>query len=160
MLKNPMMLPIVLQVLGVVVLISEFLIPSAGLLSILSTGLFGYSLYIIFAEISTKAGFVLLGADLVLIPVLVIVGLKMIARSPLALRRSLSSAEGVTSQSEHMIKLVGKEGRAVSLLRPAGIAEIEGKRYDVVSKGEFLDKGTGIVVETATGNQIIVKKKE
>jgi membrane-bound serine protease (ClpP class) len=160
MFKNPVIVPIILQFLGVVVLIAEFLIPSAGLLSIVSVGLFGYSLFLVFTDVSTNAGIVFLGADLLVIPVLVIVGLKLLAQSPLALRRTLSSQEGVTSQSAGLAALIGKEGDAISLLRPAGIAEIDGKRYDVVSKGDFIEKGARVVVDAVTGNQIVVRKRE
>jgi membrane-bound serine protease (ClpP class) len=54
--------------------------------------------------------------------------------------------------------LVGKRGKALSLLRPAGIAIIEGKRYDVVSEGEFIQKDEEVEVTEVIGSKIIVKR--
>jgi membrane-bound serine protease (ClpP class) len=160
MLENPLIVPLVMQLLGVGVLISEFLIPSAGLLSVLSIGLFGASIYLVFAHVSTNAGFAVVAADAVIIPVLVIVGLKLIAQSPLALRTTLSREDGVNAQNSDLDKLVGKEGRTLSLLRPAGVAMVDGVRLDVVSTGAFIAKDSPIVVEAVTGNQIVVRAKE
>jgi len=160
MLENPLIVPLVMQLLGVGVLISEFLIPSAGLLSVLSIGLFGASIYLVFAHVSTNAGFAVVAADAVIIPVLVIVGLKLIAQSPLSLRTTLSRENGVNAQDRELDKMVGKEGLALSLLRPAGIAVINGERLDVVSTGAFIAKDTPIVVEAVTGNQILVRTKD
>lgn len=53
--------------------------------------------------------------------------------------------------------LVGKHGTAVSMLRPAGTARIEGRRYSVVTGGEFVDPGSNVVVTRVQGNRIHVR---
>lgn len=153
-------IPILLQLVGVVVIICEIFIPSAGVLSVLAAGLFCYSLYLVFAHVSTFAGSVLLAADLVIIPILVVYALKMLARSPATLRKTLSSKEGVLSQSPDLEKHVGRTGTAITDLRPAGAAIIDGRRMDVVSRGEYIDKDSEIIVVKVTGNQIVVKHKD
>ena len=158
--NKPLMIPIILQLVGVVVIISEIILPSGGILSILAAGVFGYSLYIAFNDISTGIGIAFVAADVILIPVLVIVGLKLLAKSPVTLRQTLSRNEGVSSQSSELDSFIHMEGTAVTDLRPAGMAIINNKRVDVVTRGEYLDKGTKIVVTAVTGNQIIVKKME
>jgi membrane-bound serine protease (ClpP class) len=97
---------------------------------------------------------------LVLIPVLVIVGLKLLARSPVTLRKTLSRKEGVSSQSSELGSYIDMQGTAVTDLRPAGKAVINGKRVDVVTRGEYLEKDSAIIVIAVTGNQIIVRKKD
>ena len=52
--------------------------------------------------------------------------------------------------------LVGKDGVAHSMLRPAGAAIIDGKRYDVVTRGELIDPKTRIRVIDVKGNRIVV----
>jgi membrane-bound ClpP family serine protease len=158
--NDSLFLPIILQLVGVVVIIAEIIIPSGGILSIVALGVFGYSLFIVFNEISMTIGFSFVAADLLLIPVLVIVGLKLLARSPATLRKTLSRKEGVSSQSSELESYVGTQGNAVTDLRPAGIAVINGKRVDVVSRGEYLEKDSEIIVTAVTGNQIIVRKKD
>jgi membrane-bound ClpP family serine protease len=158
--NDSLFLPIVLQLAGIVVIIAEIILPSGGILSIAALGLFGYSLFIVFNEISNTVGFAFVAADLVLIPVLVIVGLKLLARSPVTLRKTLSRKEGVSSQSSELESYVGTQGNTVTDLRPAGIAVINGNRVDVVTRGEYLEKDASILVIAVTGNQIIVRIKE
>jgi len=106
-----------------------------------------------------SAGVAFVAADIILIPVLVIVGLKLLAKSPVTLRKTLSSEEGVSSQSPELDSFIGKEGTAVTNLRPAGIAVINDRRVDVVTRGEYIDKESAIAVHAVTGNQIIVRIK-
>ena len=158
--NDRLLLPIVLQLIGVGVIIAEIILPSAGILSIVALGVFGYSLFITFSEISMTAGFVFVAADLVLIPVLVIMGLKLLARSPVTLRKTLSREEGASAQPPELGSYIDMQGTAVTDLRPAGTAVISGKRVDVVTRGEYLEKDSAIIVTTVTGNQIIVRKKD
>ena len=158
--NDSLLLPIILQLVGVGVIIAGIILPSGGILSIVALGVFGYSLFIVFNEISMIIGFSFVAADLILIPVLVIVGLKLLARSPVTLRKTLSRKEGVSSQSSELESYVGTQGKAVTDLRPAGIAVINGKRVDVVTRGEYLEKYSAIIVTAVTGNQIIVRKKD
>ena len=54
--------------------------------------------------------------------------------------------------------LMGKEGETATSLHPTGIARIDGKRYDVVTRGEMLDKGVRVEVIDTSGNRVVVKK--
>lgn len=152
--------PMLLQLAGVAVVIAEIILPSAGLLSLLAVSIFGYSLYLVFNDISTIAGITFMVADLIMLPALVIVGIKMLVRSPVTLRTELSSKQGVTSQSPELDSYLGQEGRALTDLRPAGMASLADKRVDVVTRGEYIEKGSDLVVLAVTANQIVVRKRE
>ena len=153
-------LPILLQLIGILVIIAEIILPSGGILSILATGLFGYSLYLVFTHISTSAGMAFVIADLILIPILVYFGIKFLAKSPVTLRTKLSKEDGVTSQSPDHRDYLGSQGVAVTDLRPSGVATIEDERLDVVTQGEYIEKQTQIIVIAVRGNQIVVKQKD
>ncbi len=157
--NKALLLPIILQILGTAIIISEFFIPSGGFLSIAAAGFFGYSLYLVFAKVSLGAGYIFVAADAVAIPIIVLFGIRMIAKGPASLHATLSQADGVTSQPEDLKAYADKEGTTVTALHPAGIALIEGKRVDVVSSGEYIGKLVPIRVVAVTGNQIVVKKK-
>ncbi len=157
---NHLLLPIVLQIIGILVIIAEVIVPTGGILALVSTGLIGGSLYLVFTQASSSAGIVFVMADLIVIPASVFIGFKLLARSPAALKKSLSREDGVQSQSPELEGYLGVEGVAVTDLRPSGVALIDGKRLDVVSRGEYLEKSSNIVVMAVTGNQIIVSKKE
>ena len=158
--NDSLLLPLILQLVGVVVVIAEVILPSGGILSIVALGAFGYSLFVVFSEISKTIGFVFVAADLVLIPVLVIVGLKLLAKSPVTLRKTLSREKGVSSQPSDLDSYIDMQGTAVTDLRPAGKAIINGRRVDVVTRGEYFEKDATIIVTAVTGNQIIVRKKD
>jgi len=157
---SALILPIILQLAGVVVIIAEIILPSGGILSIIAAGLLGYSLYMVFAGVSTFVGMVFVIADVIMLPVVLIVGIKMLAKSPVTLKTELSKDNGYSSQSEELSTYMGGRGTAVTTLRPAGTALINDQRVDVVSRGEFIEKGTTVVVDSVEGNQVIVKQLE
>ncbi|RJP78358.1 MAG: serine protease [Desulfobacteraceae bacterium] len=156
--NSNLFMPLILQIAGVMVIIAEIIIPSGGILSMIAAGLIGYSLYYVFSELSAVAGYLFVLADAVLLPLLVFAGLKLLARSPLTLRRTLSSKEGVTSQSPELENLLGRKGVAMTDLRPSGKALIAGKKVDVASRGDYIRKGEQVVVVIVSGNQVIVEK--
>ncbi len=56
--------------------------------------------------------------------------------------------------------LTGVEGIAVSDLRPSGVAEVNGRRIDVITEGVFLPAGTPIVVIRDEGYRRVVRRRE
>ncbi len=80
-----------------------------------------------------------------------------ISRSRIVLNDELTTLDGYVS-SEAKPGLIGKRGRALTYLRPAGSAEIEGKRLDVVADGEFIPEGTEIIVESVESIRVVVKR--
>lgn len=157
---NSLVLPLVLQLAGIVIIIAEVIVPSGGLLAVLAAGLLGYSLYLVFSDISMATGMYFLTADIILVPIMVLVGLKLLAKSPAALKKELTRQDGVVSQSPELETYSGMQGEALTDLRPSGAASISGKRLDVVSSGDYIPKGSDIVVSRVTGNQIVVDLKE
>jgi membrane-bound ClpP family serine protease len=49
-------------------------------------------------------------------------------------------------ESEHRSSYLGKKGRAITPLRPTGIAEIDGERIEVVTEGDFISAGSDVKV--------------
>jgi membrane-bound serine protease (ClpP class) len=52
--------------------------------------------------------------------------------------------------------LLGQSGFATSLLRPAGVATIDGRRVDVLTEGEFVSAGSPVIVTRVEGARIFV----
>ena len=88
--------------------------------------------------------------------------LRWIPRLPfgrrLILSGGLAAAEGYASAPETDARLLGRTGRTTSPLRPAGIAEIDGRRVDVVSEGEHVDANEPIEVMHVDGNRVVVRR--
>lgn len=74
------------------------------------------------------------------------------------LETDLGSGPAHGSAPEADLRWLGRQGRASSVLRPAGIAEIDGERVDVVSDGELIEPGTRIEVMHVDGNRIVVRR--
>jgi len=157
--NNELILPLVLQAVGLGVVFAEVMLPSGGVLTLAAVGLFGYSLYHVFANVSVEAGMFFVMADIIILPVVGILGLKMLARSPMALRSSLSKAGGVVSYDEDLAAYAGKEGIALTDLRPSGTVKVDGARIDVVTRGDYIVKGEAVVVARVEGSRVVVKKK-
>ncbi len=68
-----------------------------------------------------------------------------------------TSEEGYNGTSEAKNKpLIGKEGVAATVLRPSGIATIDGKRVDVVAEGAYIKKDQKLKVKDVKGVRIVV----
>jgi len=68
-------------------------------------------------------------------------------------------ADGFHASGEETASLVGLEGTAYSELRPSGTAVFGDKRIDVVTRGEYIEKNSRIIVAEAHGNRIVVELK-
>jgi membrane-bound serine protease (ClpP class) len=79
------------------------------------------------------------------------------ARS-LVLETGLGSGAGSASAPERDRRWLGKQGTTRGPLRPAGIAEIEGERVDVIAQGEYIEGGVPIEVVSVEGNRIVVHR--
>lgn len=153
---------------GLVLLVLEvFVIPGfgvAGALGIVAL-LAGLSLSLIGGGATGE--FVLKAVGRVVFSLLIaliasLVTLRFLPRLPfgrrLILETGLLAGAGGGSAPESDRNWLGKSGTALSPLRPAGIAEIEGKRVDVVSDGELIEPGVPIVVTRVDGNRIVVRR--
>lgn len=69
----------------------------------------------------------------------------------------LSTAQEGYVASEYAKELIGKQGEALSDLKPSGHILVEGKRYQAVSKVGYLHKGTHIIVTGGEGAHLTVK---
>ncbi len=69
------------------------------------------------------------------------------------------SQKGYSAPDDHS-SLIGKEGIALSPLRPAGTAIIGEQRVDVVTDGEFIEINTPIRVLGVEGTRVIVTRKD
>ena len=75
----------------------------------------------------------------------------------LVLVPDLAAADGYTS-AETAPDLVGMTGTALTPLRPAGTADIGGKRVDVVSEGPMIASGASVEVVRSRGAVVVVRE--
>jgi membrane-bound serine protease (ClpP class) len=78
--------------------------------------------------------------------------------SRLVLDADMTADSGYVSSPETDRRWLRAIGTAISPLRPAGIAEFDGVRVDVVSDGDFVDAGSTVEVTRVDGNRIVVRR--
>ena len=81
-----------------------------------------------------------------------------LSRSKLVLNESLNRKAG--SDGEDLSYFVGRKGRTHTALRPAGIAEFDGVKLNVVSDGDFIADHRFVRVERVEGNRIVVRETD
>jgi len=156
---------IILLLAGVILVILETLLPSGGILGILATASLIGAIALGFMQ-SPATGWVVLLAVLICVPILVLLGLKVLPSTPIGRKMTLSehqwdkeSRGRAGIDDENFESLKGKSGITITELRPSGIAEIDGKRYSVVSESEMIEPSMEIIVKQVEGNNIIVGRK-
>ncbi len=77
-----------------------------------------------------------------------------------ALQDVQTNSEGFTSSFYKEKLLVGKTGKAYTILRPSGRVEIDGEIYDAFTRGNYVEAGTEIVVVSDEGTSLKVKEVE
>ena len=82
-----------------------------------------------------------------------------LAKSALVLKDRSTREDGYLS-TEDMQFFVGKDGRAATVLRPAGMADFDGVKLDVVTEGEFVEKDAPVTVIRVEGRRIVVRSQK
>ena len=75
----------------------------------------------------------------------------------LVLNDSISTEDGYVA-SESRLELIGKKLQAYTDLRPAGVAVLGNEKLDVVTDGDFIEKGNEVEIIRVEGMRIVVKK--
>ena len=147
-------------VLGLILLCVEiFLIPGFGITGIL--GILGIvvSIFMSFGINNIAIASFVIFISLIFDIILVILIARFVMKSKdLKSNIILDNDTSGYNSSVSYDYLKGKEGVADTFFRPAGYIIIDGNRYDAVSEGEFIDKGSKLKVVLVEGNRIVVKK--
>ena len=166
---------ILLFIVGLILLVVEiFVIPGFGVFGIIGIVLIVASLVLAmifninFNFSFTPSGVIFQKIMLVLVSLTVGFGLsiwlgrKLILANTrfgsIALKTELSKEDGYISQGEGYFHLVGKEGIAETILRPAGKIQIDGNQYDAVAIYGIIEKDTPIKVLKFENSQLVVQK--
>lgn len=148
----------VLFIIGLILLSAEIFMPGFGVAGI--SGIILLIAGIILTARTPFEAFIMVLILILLITLVLIIILRSAKNGKLSkkliLRLSMKKEEGFISAGDNTM-LIGKEGVALSQLRPSGIGEFEGLRFDVVSEGQYIESGTKISVVHTEGRRIVVK---
>ena len=104
-------------------------------------------------------------ALLALVGVLALIGVAVFLSYRSAMNGRLSKSHLVLKDTEKTAAedkpdWIGMEGVAVTALRPTGQIEIDGKRLNAASTGDFVEKGSAVLVTGMEGDHCVIKRKE
>lgn len=159
--------PLIFFLVGMALLVLELFIPGFGVAGISGMALLIVSLYFVLRATNIlfwqQALYQLL-LYLALMGGVFLVILASLPQSPIWQRLGLKTEiTGKAYQPEEAPTessfdfLIGKVGVARSSLRPSGIVEVEDRRWDAITEGDFIETGTRVRVEKVRGTTLVVK---
>ncbi len=164
---------IIIFFVGVALLAVEiFLIPGFGVAGIVGVALMAMGLILSFqdftiprtpydSEVLRHSLLMIIGSFLAASIVITLL-MKFVPGIPIFNRIVLTTEEtpdfGFKDTKETLKpNLIGKQGNAITPLHPAGKVEIGETTLDVVTQGDFINKGQTVEIVEAKGNHIVVK---
>ena len=153
------MLKALLYVLGIVLLIVEGVVPGFGIAGV--TGIICVLASIIMITNNLYGALLLIIGTVVIVLLLLVLlyklGFANRFMGRLVLKEEQKNEKGYKSAGLTS-SWIGMTGMSISELRPAGTAEIDGKRMDVMTEGEFIERNVKVEVIKINGASLVVKK--
>jgi membrane-bound serine protease (ClpP class) len=146
-----------LMVFGIVFLAIEFfIVPGFSVPGLAGITLIGYAAYRAYVSFNLTGAF----ASLLVSIIATIILLKLAFKTRALRAFTLEHTQRGGTAADDFRTLLGKTGSALTDLRPAGTAVIEGERRDVVTDGEYIDEQEPIIVTAVEGSRIVVTSQE
>ncbi len=150
----------VLLIAGLMLIGAEVFVPGGVLGAIGGFALFG-AVVTAFAVFPPIVAAYIAGAIILMVGLVIALWIKFFPRTwigkQMTVTQDLHEAKGT---EDRLSELLNAEGIAIACLHPAGFAEIAGRRIDVVTQGEMIDKGAAISVVEVEGNRVVVAEIE
>ena len=148
--------------LGVLLLFIEIaLLPGFGAAGVPGIVLVVAGLVLAWVKFGLRTGFIYSSATIALTIPLAILGLWLFPRTRLGrsfiLNITANRTDGFQAPPQDLVNLVGKSGKSITPLRPAGTALINDQRVDVVTLGDFIEAEVEVEVILVEGNRVVVR---
>ena len=156
-------LPIFLIGLGILLLFIEIiLLPGFGAAGVPGILLIALGVGLVWLSSGWETALMYAGGVVIVTIPIAILGLWLAPRTKFGksfiLEAAEKSADGFQAPSQNLVNLVGKTGQAITPLRPAGAALIDGQRVDVVTGGEFIETDAEVEVIVVESNRVVVRR--
>lgn len=144
--------------LGFLLVVAEMFLPGM-ILGILGGMLLAASVVVGFTEFGIGGGAivfcVVMGATLVGF----FVWMNVFQRTPVGQNLTLGRSLNAGDDLPDVTALLGRDGVALTALRPAGKIEIDGRRIDVLAESGYVEAGDAVSVIKAGGSRVVVRRK-
>jgi len=163
--NDPLIWAMLLLLLGIGLIVLEFLIPSGGILGLMAgAALFCAIVVAFFDKQRPLSGPSVLVAVAVGVPILIYVAVRWWPDSPMGrlmlIQHKYDHSADTDNHLDKLRALIGKRGKAKSPMLPSGAIEIEGQSYDAVSDGVSVEDEQAIRVVAVRNNRLVVRPDE
>jgi membrane-bound serine protease (ClpP class) len=150
----------VLLLLALALVVAELFLPSHGLLAILAA-LASIGAIVLAYRASPGAALIFAAIIFFAAPVVFYWAIRIYPTTPMGKRVLLehpqAGVKAFADEAAQLEHLVGQQGTAITLLRPAGSVEVEGRIIDAMSDAEIIESGSRVEVLRVVGRKVIVK---
>ena len=143
-----------IYIIGLAIIFAELFVPGS-FLGFIGAAVMITSMALAFYHHPPLYGLCLVFITLIVVPTMLIWWLHRVS-----LDSSQNIEEGYTSADESLEALKDKEGVSLTILRPSGMAKIDGRRVDVTTETIVVEANTPIQVVKIEGNRVVVRPIE
>jgi membrane-bound ClpP family serine protease len=162
---EPLVWAALLLVLGMLLVMLEVFVPTAGVLGFLSVASILSGIGLAFYNGGLTVGFSFLFGTAVVLPIVLALAFRWFPETPVG-RRLLpnlpTSADVLPDNEERrtLRGLLGKVGQAKSPMLPSGAIVVEGRIINAVSEGQPIEAGQNVRVIEVRGGRVVVRPLE
>ena len=152
-------LGLIAMIAGYVLLVVEMCIPGFGVPGVTGTVLAILGLVVL--QPTALQALIIVVIYVALLCVALAICMHSVSRGRLSKSRLVLndvSTHADAPETNDLSYFIGRSGTARSALRPAGIADFDGVRLNVVSEGDFIEQGAFVRVDRVEGKRIVVSQ--
>ena len=162
--NDPLIWAMMLLLLGVGLIVLEFLIPSGGILGLMAGAALFCAIVVAFFDKRPLSGPTVLVVVAVGVPILIYAAVRWWPDSPMGrlmlIQHKYDNSADTENHLDELRALIGKRGKAKSPMMPSGAIEIDGQSYDAVSDGVAVENEQAIRVVAVRNNRLLVRPDE
>lgn len=149
---------IITVVVGLFLIAAEIFLPG-GVIGAMGGVSLAVAMVLGFFAFGPQGGFVSALLLIILGGAFIMAVIKFFPRTRMGRNLTLDAdGKSFKSAPPDLMKLEGQDGVALTVLRPSGMARIDGQRVDVVADGSFIETGRPVHVVRVEGSRVLVRE--
>ena len=162
---DPQILTFLLLVAGFALIFAELFLPSGGMIALMCAGCFAGSIYFAYRAwygSDPTYWWSYVASVAILIPAGIWGAVHLLTRTSFGNRVLLSapSKDEVTpyqEEADFLSSLIGKRGKALNLMTPGGLVEVDRQRLHAIADELMIDSDTEVEIVAVKGTRVVVR---
>lgn len=146
---------------ALLLLVAELFLTTGGVLLVIAGIVDLVGLIMVFTYGHRSIGLITLAAEAIILPLLAALAFYIWPHTPMGRRLIMRNRDQETATlaevNSDLEMLKGRIGKAVSVLRPAGVVEFDGRRIDCLSEGIMVEPETWVRCIDVKGSRVLVR---